>query len=141
MSESSPTIATHTSSDSEHSEYEIYYKYLSVKKRGFPLWEPGPHLRLPPDYRRKGVSNGDVGILNATTGAFSFLFNIFLPANHDINRWVGVPNGFIPLKQSKAQKNMTKATILERCRKSSSLQVRESDSSSVPISKVFREVS
>ena len=52
----------------------------------------------PIEYRRNGVSIGDVGILYRT-GGFTFLFNIFLPADHPINEG-RVPNGFLPLNNS-----------------------------------------
>ncbi len=51
-------------------------------------------MDLPKEYRRKGVSLGDVGILYSTS--FCFLFNIFLPADHPINSG-RVPLDFKPL--------------------------------------------
>ena len=57
---------------------------------------PGPSLTLSKEYRRSGIRIGDVGIIYRS-GRFDFLFNIFLSANHDINRG-RVPEGFSPLK-------------------------------------------
>jgi hypothetical protein len=76
-------------------DHEIYSGQLLTKKRGYPLWVPGPGKRLPIAYRRLGVSIGDVGIVTST-GEFDFLFNIFQPADHPINRGI-VPRGFSPL--------------------------------------------
>ncbi len=74
--------------------HNIYYDQLLLANRGSPLWHPGPDMNLPKEYRRKGVSLGDVGILYSES--FSFLFNVFLPADHPIN--LGrVPSGFKPL--------------------------------------------
>jgi hypothetical protein len=52
-------------------------------------------MQLPIEYRRQGLSIGDVGIITPL-GAFDFLFNIFQPADHPINRGC-VPRGFFPL--------------------------------------------
>ena len=85
---------------------------------------------LPTEYRRNGVSIGDVGILYRT-GDFASLFNIFLPADHEINRG-RVPNGFIPLDKSKVERAIKKSIVYDRgsCLASSSL--RQTDLSSVP---------
>jgi len=94
-------------------------------------------MTFPDEYRRNGVSIGDVGILYRT-GDFAFLFNIFLPADHDIN--IGrVPNGFIPLDKSKIEKTIKKSIFYDRgsCVASSSL--RQTDSSSVLILDTFTE--
>ncbi|KAF9485681.1 hypothetical protein BDN70DRAFT_974498, partial [Pholiota conissans] len=63
---------------------------------GFPLWIPEPDRCLPLPYRRNGVSIGDIGTITPD-GAFSFMFNIFLPAGHPINP-PELPEGFKPLK-------------------------------------------
>ena len=63
--------------------------------RGSPLWIPGPSKTLPMEYRLRGVSIGDVGIIYRS-GEFSFLFNVFLPADHPINCGA-VPVSFSPL--------------------------------------------
>ena len=95
-------------------------------------------MMLPKEYRRNGVSIGDVGILDPATGYFAFLFNIFLPADHEINEG-RVPNGFTPLDKSKVQKFITQSILYDcgSCLASSSL--RQTDSSSVPILDVFNE--
>ena len=74
---------------------DIYYRHLSVKGRGSPLWLPAVGRQLSIDYRRKGISIGDVGLITFF-GSFDFLFNILLPAEHPIHNG-RVPEGFIPL--------------------------------------------
>jgi hypothetical protein len=59
------------------------------------MWSTEPSSTLPSVYRRRGIAIGDVGILTAF-GAFDFLFNICLPADHPINQQ-GIPEGFSPL--------------------------------------------
>jgi len=59
------------------------------------MWIPGPSMRLPKEYRRNGIGIGDVGIVYRSEG-FSFLFNIFLPADHPVNTG-RVPDDFEPL--------------------------------------------
>jgi len=51
-------------------------------------------MQLPIEYRRQGVSIGDVGIITSS-GEFDFLFNMFLEATHPINRGL-VPENFLP---------------------------------------------
>ncbi|KAH9480733.1 hypothetical protein JR316_0007333 [Psilocybe cubensis] len=78
-----------------HKSNEIYERQLSLKGRGLPLWIPEPNRRLPINYRKDGVSIGDVGIITPS-GGFSFLFNICLPADDPIN--LGrVPEDFVPI--------------------------------------------
>ena len=55
-------------------------------------------MSYPTEYRKKGISIGDVGIINRT-GEFSFLFNVFLPPTHPINKGK-VPVGFSPINYS-----------------------------------------
>src|SRR5882762_5380510 len=75
------------------SEDSILYARLSQKKGlGFPLFNPAPDDNLPAEYRRKGVSIGDVGILTSD-GGFDFLFNICVPHDDPVNHY-GVPNDF-----------------------------------------------
>lgn len=76
-------------------DYDIYYDKLLARGRGSPLWVPGPNRMLPAEYRKSGIRIGDVGIIYRSEG-FSFLFNIFLPANNDINEG-RVPMNFYPL--------------------------------------------
>ena len=74
-------------------------RLLLPRRLGFPLWMPQPHRNLPSEYRRNGVSIGDVGIVTSG-GIFDFLFNICLPSNHCINGG-SVPDGFVPLEPPK----------------------------------------
>ncbi|PPQ75229.1 hypothetical protein CVT24_007656 [Panaeolus cyanescens] len=63
-----------------------------------PLWAPQPNMLLPAEFRQKGISIGDVGIITST-GQFDFLFNICLPPNHPINP-PQLPEGFKTLELS-----------------------------------------
>ncbi|KAF8997765.1 hypothetical protein BDQ17DRAFT_845341 [Cyathus striatus] len=63
---------------------DIYIEKLFPLNYGYPLWFPQPDRNLQLEYRRKGVSIGDVGVIRSN-GAFDFLFNIWLPAHHPIN--------------------------------------------------------
>ncbi|PPQ78265.1 hypothetical protein CVT25_011724 [Psilocybe cyanescens] len=63
---------------------DIYFRHLSVKDHGYPLWIPEPNNRLPIQYQRQGIEIGDVGIITPS-GSFDFLFNIRLPADNPIN--------------------------------------------------------
>ncbi|KAJ6574392.1 hypothetical protein B0H19DRAFT_1341646 [Mycena capillaripes] len=77
------------------SESEIYCKQLLRRKRGFPLYVPGPQQNSPPQYRAHGIAIGDVGRITPE-GIFDFFFNIYLPANDPINN-NRVPDDFVPL--------------------------------------------
>jgi len=74
---------------------DIYRSRLLVEKRGLPLWIPGPDMSLPIEYRRTGITIGDVGAFSPT-GDFDFLFNIFCSADHPVNEG-RVPADFSPL--------------------------------------------
>ncbi|KAF8958269.1 hypothetical protein BDZ97DRAFT_64557 [Flammula alnicola] len=74
---------------------DIYYRHLSAKGRGSPLWIPEANNFLDISYRRRGIAIGDVGIITED-GAFDFLFNICLPQDDPINAG-SVPEGFSPL--------------------------------------------
>ena len=64
---------------------EVYARCLLPQGNGYPLWDPKPYDNLCTEYREKGVGIGDVGIITSD-GTFDFLFNIMLPADHQINR-------------------------------------------------------
>ncbi|KAF9078140.1 hypothetical protein BDP27DRAFT_346464 [Rhodocollybia butyracea] len=74
------------------SDSELYSQLLLPKKRGYPLWHPTPNDSLPNEYRKTGISIGDVGYLNRN-GAFNHLFNVCCSADHPVNA-AGVPEGF-----------------------------------------------
>ncbi|KAF8984060.1 hypothetical protein BDQ17DRAFT_1437163 [Cyathus striatus] len=61
---------------------------------------PSSYQNLPLEYRRKGVSHGDIGIITSD-GAFDFLFNIWYSAQDPINP-SDLPEDFVslPLSQS-----------------------------------------
>jgi hypothetical protein len=81
--------------DETFSESEIYCNQLVRRKRGFPLYVPGPQPNRPAEYQKTGVSIGDVGRITEE-GIFDFFFNIYLPADHPINN-NNVPENFAPL--------------------------------------------
>ena len=74
---------------------QVYSKLLSGKGHGYPLWIPEPNENLSHEYRQRGVSIGDVGIITPD-GGFDFLFNVYLLANNPIHI-NGVPEGFLKL--------------------------------------------
>ena len=71
------------------------------------MWRPGPSLTLPNEYRRNGIGIGDVGIIYRSEG-FGFLFNIFLPADHPVNKG-SVPDDFEPLDFGQVKRDLEKA--------------------------------
>jgi hypothetical protein len=71
---------------------EVYARQLLPKKYGYPLFIPAPHNNLPQEYRDRGASIGDVGIIKPN-GSFSFVFSICEPATGPVNCF-GVPEGF-----------------------------------------------
>ncbi|KAJ6525524.1 hypothetical protein DFH09DRAFT_1046350 [Mycena vulgaris] len=94
---SHPELSREPSEDSpsEYAESDLYCDQLLPRKRGFPLYVPGPQRNLPAEYQRKGVSIGDVGRVTPE-GVFDFFFNIYLPSDHPINA-NDVPEDFSPL--------------------------------------------
>ncbi|KAK7023038.1 hypothetical protein R3P38DRAFT_2957163 [Favolaschia claudopus] len=74
---------------------QIYAEVLLRQERGFPLCEPAPHSNLPEDYKRTGVSIGDVGLVTAE--GFDFCFNVYRARDDSINAG-GVPEDFVPLE-------------------------------------------
>ncbi|KAJ7193799.1 hypothetical protein GGX14DRAFT_315241, partial [Mycena pura] len=74
---------------------QLYSRLLFPKGHGYPLFRPQPPEDLPSEYRKTGVSVGDVGVITAD-GYFDFIFNICTPADSPINQR-GVPEGFYPL--------------------------------------------
>ncbi|KAF8185697.1 hypothetical protein BJ912DRAFT_972891 [Pholiota molesta] len=73
----------------------IYQRHLATKGRGVPLWIPEASESLDLDYRREGLSIGDVIMLTAY-GGYNLLFNICQPPDHPYNI-DSVPEGFTPL--------------------------------------------
>ena len=81
----------------EQSINDVYYRLLSSKKRGSPLWIPGMNKRLPIEYRRQGLGIGDVGVITER-GFFDSLFNISLPCDHPLAiNSDRLPDNFYPL--------------------------------------------
>lgn len=74
---------------------DIYAQCLLPLKEGYPLYRPELHRRLNDDvydnYRREGISIGDVGIIRPG-GDFDFLFNIC--RTRCSNRGADAPNTF-----------------------------------------------
>jgi hypothetical protein len=81
--------------DMSQAPSEVYVRQLLPKKYGYPLFIPAPHNNLPREYRNRGTSIGDVGIIKPN-GSFSFVFSICTPAGSPVNCF-GVPQGFEPL--------------------------------------------
>ncbi|KAI3610116.1 hypothetical protein WG66_007409, partial [Moniliophthora roreri] len=73
-----------------------YARLLLPQRMGYPLWSPGVPASLPFEYRKNGVSIGDVGAIDER-GRFQYFFNILLPADHPCNGANRVPAGFTPL--------------------------------------------
>ena len=67
----------------EQSINDVYYRLLSSKKRGSPLWIPTTNKRLPVEYQRNGLGIGDVGVIT-DRGFFDSLFNITHPRDHPL---------------------------------------------------------
>ncbi|KAJ3510782.1 hypothetical protein NLJ89_g4478 [Agrocybe chaxingu] len=62
---------------------------------GYPIWEPSAHLDVPESRRMRGVSIGDVGIVD-NNGNFAFGFNIYHSSEDSINLGCTPPD-FVPL--------------------------------------------
>jgi hypothetical protein len=71
-----------------------YARILMTRAIGYPLWIPEPPSR-PPEYEVEGIRIGDVGVVDSD-GQFDSFFNIFLPADHAINRLA--PPSLVPLE-------------------------------------------
>ncbi|KAJ7852070.1 hypothetical protein B0H14DRAFT_814091 [Mycena olivaceomarginata] len=61
-----------------YSESGNYSNQLLRQGRGFAVYSPKPQRNLAPEYRRKGVSIGDVGTITPQ-GTFDYFFNIYPP--------------------------------------------------------------
>jgi hypothetical protein len=93
-------------------DYDVYYRQLLLAGRGSPMWIPGPNMMLPKEYRRNGIGIGDVGIVYRSEG-FSFLFNVFLPADHPVNEG-RVPDEFEPLDFGPVERDLEKKKVYGR---------------------------
>ena len=80
---------------SSNGNAEAYSRSLLLSGNGFPVWYPGGDLGQSVDYLQKGLSIGDVGILD-TERIFDFWFNIFLPLDDPIHSH-SVPREFQPI--------------------------------------------
>jgi len=76
------------------------------------MWIPGPNMNLPIEYRRNGIRIGDVGIVYRSQG-FTFLFNIFLAADHPVNKR-RVPNDFKPFEFGQVEMDLEKTIAYGR---------------------------
>ncbi|KAJ7683636.1 hypothetical protein B0H17DRAFT_1204942 [Mycena rosella] len=70
------------------------YRRLRSQKHGIPQFTPEPNENLPTEYRKVGVSIGDVGVWSEDS--FDVLFNTCWPATYSINAAQGVPKDFAP---------------------------------------------
>ncbi|KAK2462845.1 hypothetical protein APHAL10511_005043 [Amanita phalloides] len=83
-------------SESWSSSAKRYMRLQQCHQLGHPLYLPGPNLSLSLSYRKKGIRVGDVGRITRD-GAFDFLFNACLPADHPANPSV-LPDGYQPIE-------------------------------------------
>ena len=81
---------------SSNGNAEAYSRSLLLSGNGFPVWYPGGDLGKSIEYLQKGLSIGDVGILDRE-GIFDFWFNIFLPLDNPIHSH-SVPREFQPIQ-------------------------------------------
>jgi len=81
---------------SSNGNAEAYSRSLLLSGNGFPVWYPGGDLGKSVEYLQKGLSIGDVGILDRE-GIFDFWFNIFLPLDDPIHSH-SVPREFQPIQ-------------------------------------------
>ncbi|KAF8629748.1 hypothetical protein AX15_003289 [Amanita polypyramis BW_CC] len=75
---------------------ERYSRLMLGSGLGYPLYLPEPDGGLPLQYREVGVRVGDVGRITPD-GAFDFLFNICLKADHPANPSI-LPDCFAPIQ-------------------------------------------
>jgi len=66
-------------------------------------------MQLPIEYRRQGISIGDVGIITST-GEFDFLFNILQSPEHAINGGL-VPRGFSPIPREALERDIHETIV------------------------------
>jgi len=74
---------------------DVYASQLFPQRVGFALWVPAPNQNLPVRYQVEGIRIGDVGIITPE-GSFSFIFNICVPRNDEINPR-SLPEDFAPI--------------------------------------------
>lgn len=75
---------------------QVYARQLLPQKYGYPLYIPEPSDNLPLQFRERGVSIGDVGVV-MPNGSFNFAFSVCAPADDPVNCF-GVPAGFQPMR-------------------------------------------
>ncbi|PPQ76765.1 hypothetical protein CVT26_000265 [Gymnopilus dilepis] len=73
-----------------------YSRSLLLAGHGFPIWNPSGDLARPPAYLKRGISIGDVGVLDSD-GVFEFHFNIYLPPDDPTHAGT-VPPHFQPVE-------------------------------------------
>ncbi|KAF9048917.1 hypothetical protein BJ165DRAFT_1316906, partial [Panaeolus papilionaceus] len=103
---------------------QIYENHLLTKGRGYPLWIPECSLTLPRNKQKVGICVGDVGLITSA-GAFSFLFNITLPIDHEFHPTL-MPEGFQPIEVSRRGNTLTSREFKQRS-SLTSVSIRELD--------------
>lgn len=85
--------AMHNVKDTRWKDVSAYASGMSSRHLGQPLLRPSPEKNVPayPD-----IMMGDVGFIGPHDGTFYRLFNVTLPADHEVNRG-RVPSTFVPI--------------------------------------------
>ncbi|KDR69320.1 hypothetical protein GALMADRAFT_145697 [Galerina marginata CBS 339.88] len=84
---------------------ETYSRALLLQSHGFPVWHPSGDIGKPVEYLQKGVTIGDVGVLDKD-GIFDFYFNIFLTPDDPVHAR-SAPREFQPIKPPLQQAEIT----------------------------------
>lgn len=71
---------------------QVYARQLLPRKLGYPLFVPESSTHLPVQFRERGISIGDVGVIKQN-GSFDYIFSICSPADDPVN-YLGVPRNF-----------------------------------------------
>ncbi|KZP08203.1 hypothetical protein FIBSPDRAFT_686005, partial [Athelia psychrophila] len=71
---------------------QVYARQLLPRKLGYPLFVPESSTHLPAQFRERGISIGDVGVIKPN-GSFNYIFSICASADDPVN-YLGVPENF-----------------------------------------------